>query len=94
MLTILIYLVLGLIAASLVVMLVFGAKNAAWRLAGQSKVALAAMAMPLVLLIVFFLINQGHPQGAWTVAAIWTALLTAGFGLVALLVSGVRGLVS
>lgn len=90
----LIYLSLFIIAAALVVILIYGAKNAGARLAGESKLVLAAFALPVVLLIVFFAINQGNPEGAWTVAAIWTALLTTALALVALLVSGVKGLVS
>lgn len=94
MLTILIYLCLALVAASLAVMLLFGARNSAFRLAGQSKLALAAFVLPAVLLLVFWAINQGHPEGAWTMAAIWTALITSVLALVALVVSGVRGLAS
>ncbi len=93
MLTALIYLTLALVAASLVVMLVFGLKNAS-RLLSQSKLGLAAFALPVVLLVIFYALNTGHPEGAWTVAAIWTSLVTAGLGLLALVVSGVRGLVS
>ena len=93
MLTILIYLTLAMIAASLLVILVFGLKNAS-RVLGQSKVGLAAFAAPVVLLVIFYALNANHPEGAWTVAAIWTALITAGLGLLALVVSGVRGLVS
>lgn len=93
MLTALIYLTLALVAASLVVMLVFGLKNSS-RLLSQSKLGLAAFVLPAVLLVVFYALNAGHPEGGWTVAAIWTALITAGLGLLALVVSGVRGLVS
>lgn len=93
MLTILIWFTMALIVASLAVMLVFGLKNAS-RLLSQSKVGLAAFALPAVLLVIFYALNAGHPEGGWTVAAIWTALITAGLGLLALVVSGVRGLVS
>ena len=93
MLTALIYFTLALIVASIAVMLVFGLKNAS-RLLGQSKLGLAAFALPVLLLVVFYVLNAGHPEGGWTVAAIWTALITAGLGLLALVVSGVRGLVS
>lgn len=93
MLTILIWFTIALIVASLAVILVFGLKNAP-RLLGQSKLGLAAFALPAVLLVIFYALNLNHPEGAWTVAAIWTALITAGLGLLALVVSGVRGLVS
>ena len=93
MLTILIYLTLAMIAASLLVILVFSLKNAS-RVLGQSKLGLAAFAAPVVLLVIFYALNANHPEGGWTVAAIWTALITAGLGLLALVVSGVRGLVS
>lgn len=90
----LIYLCFALIAAALVIILVFGAKNAGARLAGESKLVMAAFGLPVLLLVIFFAINQGHPEGAWTVAAIWTALITAGLSLLALVASGVKGLVS
>ena len=90
----LIYLCLAIIAAALVIILVFGAKNAGARLAGESKLVLAAFGLPVLLLIVFYLLNTSNPEGAWTVAAIWTALVTAGLSLLALVVSGVKGLVS
>ena len=94
MVTALIYLCGILIALSLIVILVFGAKNAGSRLAGESKLVIAAFALPAVLIVLFFFLNQGHPQGAWTVAFIWASIVTGALALVALLVSGLKGLVS
>lgn len=89
----LIYLCLVLIALTLGVMLVFGLKNASQRLgAPESRLGLIAYAIPAILTGVFFALNQTHPEGAWTVGAIWATLVMSGLVLVALLVSGARGL--
>lgn len=94
MVTALIYLCGILIALSLVIILVFGAKNAGSRLAGESKLGLAAFAVPVVLIALFYALNTNNPEGALTVAVIWAAIGTAGLALAALLVSGLKGLVS
>ncbi len=94
MVTALIYLCGALIVLSLIIIFVFGAKNAGARLAGESKLVMAAFALPVVLIAIFYAINTNNPEGALTVAVIWAALATAGLALVALLVSGLKGLVS
>ena len=87
--TILIYLVLALVALSLLMMVVSGVKNASHRLGGESKLGLAAFALPVLVLVIVFAVS-----GSWTVAAVWTAIIVALSGLLALLISGVRSLVS
>ncbi len=90
MATILIYACLAIIAAALLLMVGFGAKNASFRLAGESKVALAAFALPVVVLVIVYLAAGGD----WATAAVWTALIMALSGLASLLISGARNLVS
>lgn len=94
MVTALIYLCGILIVLSLAVILIFGAKNAGSRLAGESKLVIAAFALPALLVLVFFALNQGHPEGAWTMAFIWASIVTGVLALIALLISGIKGLVS
>lgn len=92
---ILIYLCLAIIALTLVVMVVFGLKNASSRLgAAESRMGLFAFAVPIVLIVLFYFLNQGHPEGAWTMAFIWASIITSVLVLLALLASGVRGLIS
>ena len=87
--TILIYLVLALVVLSLLMMLGFGLKNASHRLGGESKLGLAAFALPVLVLVIVFAVS-----GDWTTAAIWTALVVALSGLLALVISGARSLIS
>ena len=86
---ILIYLVLALVAVSVLMMLGFGLKNAGHRLGGESKVGLAAFALPVVVL----LIMRGV-TGEWADAFIWATLIVAGLALLSLLLFGLRSLVS
>ena len=88
MATILIYLVLALIAASILMMVVFGLRNAGTFLQ-QGKLALAAFALPLVILIVAYAVD-----GTWTGAFVAAAIFTALSGFVALLISGVKSFFS
>lgn len=87
--TILIYLVLALVAGGILMMLGFGLKNASHRLGGESKLGLAAFALPVLVLVIVFAVSQDV-----TVAFVWTAIIVAASGLLALLISGVRSLVS
>ena len=85
----LVYLVLAIVGISILMMLGFGLKNASHRLAGESKVGLAAFALPVVVLVIVFAVS-----GDWTTAAIWTAMIVALSGLLALVISGARSLLS
>ena len=89
MVTILIYLCLALIAISLLMMLGFGLKNAGGTIARESKMVLAAFALPLLIFVVAFLVD-----GTWTGAAVATALAMALSGFLALVISGARSLFS
>ena len=89
MATILIYVALALVALSLLMMVGFGLKNAGYRLGSESKVGLAAFALPVLVLIVVFAVS-----GSWTEAFVWTAIIVSLSALAALLISGVRSLVS
>ena len=86
MVTALVWLCLVLIGISLLMMIGFGLKNAGSALR-QSKLGLAAFALPLVIFVVVFLVTQDV-----TSAAVMTAVFTALSGFVALLISGARSL--
>lgn len=88
MVTALVWLCLGLIAVSLLMMIGFGLKNAGNTLS-QSKLGLAAFALPLVIFAVAYAVD-----GTATGAAVATALFTALSGFVALIIAGARGLIS
>lgn len=88
MATALIYLVLVLIAVSLLMMVGFGLKNAGGVLS-QSKLGLAAFALPLLIFVVAYLVD-----GTATGAAVATALALALSGFLALVISGARSLFS
>jgi len=80
---ILIYVALGIIAVCLLMILVFGAKNASARLKGESKMVLFAFALPLILLGITFAV-----YGTWTSAFVVTAISLTLLGLLSLLVTG------
>ena len=84
----LIWLCLILIGISLLMMVGFGLKNAGSALS-QSKLGLAAFALPLLIFVVAYAVD-----GTATGAAVATALFTALAGFVALLISGARSLFS
>lgn len=90
MATILIYLSLALIAVTLVIILVFGAKNAGARLQGESKMVLFAFALPVILLGVMYAVSGGDAAATF----VYTAVVLTVLGLIALLVSGAKGLFS
>ncbi|MEM1056751.1 MAG: hypothetical protein AAGI52_14610 [Bacteroidota bacterium] len=81
-----------LIVGGLVMMLAFGAKNAASRLQGQGKLAIAAFGLPLVVFGIAYLVNSGSDD-ALAVATIVTAVVLVASGLASLVIAGVRGLV-
>ena len=89
MVTVLVYLVLAIVAVSVLMMLGFGLKNASHRLGGESKVGLAAFALPVLVLVIVFAVSQD-----WTVAFVWTAVIVTLSALLALVIAGVRSLVS
>lgn len=86
MVTALVWLCLGIIGLSVLMMVGFGLKNAGSTLK-QSKLGLAAFALPLVIFVVVYLVTQDA-----TSAAVMTAVFTALSGFVALLISGARSL--
>lgn len=86
---ILIWVCLGLIAVSLLMMVVFGLKNSVHRLGGESKLGLLALLLPVIILVVAYAVS-----GSWTAAAIMAALFTALSGFVALIIAGAKSLVS
>ena len=89
MATILIYVVLALVALCILMMLGFGLKNAGHRLGGESKVGLAAFALPVVVLVIMYFVT-----GELDAAFIWATLVVAGLALLSLLAFGIRSLVS
>ena len=83
---ILIWLSLGIIGLSLLMMLGFGLKNAGTVLS-QSKLGLAAFALPVVILVILFAV-----RGDWGEAAVLTAAALTVLGILALLVFGAKSL--
>lgn len=81
-----------LIIGSMVMMVVFGLKNAGARLRGQGKLAIAAFALPLLVFALAFAVNAGNEDGL-AIASVVTAIVLILSGLAALLIAGVRGLV-
>lgn len=88
MVTALIYLCLALIGISLLIMIGFGLKNAGNTLS-QSKLGLAAFALPILIFVVAYAVD-----GTLVGAAVATALFTALSGFLALVISGAKSLVS
>ncbi len=86
MVSALVWLCLVLIGVSLLMMIGFGLKNAGSTLT-QSKLGLAAFALPLLIFVVAYAID-----GTFAGAAVATALFTALSGFVALIIAGARGL--
>ena len=85
----LIWLCLILIGLGLLMMLGFGLKNAGHRLAGESKMGLAAFALPVIILVVAYLVS-----GTWTGAFVMAAVFTALSGLLALVIAGAKSFFS
>lgn len=87
-----VYLPALLIGGGLLMMLAFGLKNAAPRLRGQGKLAIAAFALPVVIFAIVYLVNASS-EDAVALAFIMTAIVLVLSGLAALVIAGVRGLV-
>ena len=82
-----IYLVLGLMGLGLLAMLVFGIRSA---ISGKVNVmTMGIVALPFILLLILGLVMP-----TWAQAGIFTIIITLAGALVALLVTGVRGLFS
>lgn len=82
-----IYLVLGLIGLGLLVIALFGVRSMAY---GKiSPVSAGAVLLPIVLLGILGLVI-----GDWALAAIVGLLITLGITILAMLLSGVRGIFS
>ena len=86
MVTALVYLCLVVIGLSLAMMVLFGLKNAGSTLT-QSKLGLAAFALPVVIFVIAYLVD-----GTAVGAAVATALALALSGFVALIIAGARSL--
>ena len=87
--TALIWLCLILIGLGLLMMVGFGLKNSGHRLAGESKMGLAAFALPVLILVVAYLVSQ-----SWTAAFVMAAVFTALSGLLALVIAGAKSFFS
>lgn len=82
-----IYIVLGLMGLGLLAMLAFGIRSA---ISGKvNLMTMGIIAMPIVLLLVLGLVMP-----TWAQAGIYTIAITLAGALLALLVTGVRGLFS
>ena len=86
MVTALVWLCLIVIGLCLLMMVAFGLKNAGGTLS-QSKLGLAAFALPVLIFVIAYAVD-----GTATGAAVATALALALSGFVALLVSGAKSL--
>lgn len=86
MVTALVWLCIVLIGLSLLMMVVFGLKNAGSTLS-QSKLGLAAFALPVLIFVIAYVVD-----GTVTGAAVATALALTLSGFVALIISGARSL--
>lgn len=88
MVTALVYLCLIVIGLSLLMMVVFGLKNASTTLSG-SKLGLAAFALPVLIFVIAFAVD-----GTATGAAVATAIALTLSGFLALIISGAKSLFS
>lgn len=80
-----IYLVFALAGLGLLGILVFGVRSIVF---GKiSPIAIAILALPVVLLVILGLV-----LGEWDYAAILTVFITLGLALVALLLTGIKGM--
>lgn len=80
-----IYLVFALAGLGLLGILVFGIRSIVF---GKiSPIAIAILALPVVLLVILGLV-----LGEWDYAAILTVFITLGLALVALLLTGIKGM--
>ena len=80
-----IYIVLGLMGLGLLAMLVFGARSVAF--GKVNPVTMGIVCVPIVILIVL-----GFVMDSWAEAGIMTILITLGLTILALLVTGLKGL--
>ncbi len=88
MVTALVYLCLIVIGLSLLMMVVFGLKNASTTLSG-SKLGLAAFALPVLIFVIAYAID-----GTAVGAAVATALALTLSGFIALIIAGAKSLFS
>jgi hypothetical protein len=85
--TILIWVSLILIGVSLLMMVVFGVIHGSHRFRDESKMGIAALLLPVLILLVAYAVSQ-----SWTSAFVMAAVFTALSGFVALVVSGAKSL--
>lgn len=86
MLTLAIYLTFALLAASLVVMLVFGLRNLGR--SGENKLVLASFAVPVVIAVILLMV-----YGDWVPALIMTSVVLMGLAFLLLLYTSANRLV-
>ena len=85
-----IWLSLALVALGLLVIIVFGVKSL---IAGKHRLwSIAAMLLPLVVFGICYAISLGSPEPA-TTAMILTALVLLVGGILAILVTGIKGVI-
>ena len=85
--SILVWVVVILVGLGLAVMLIFGLRSIAY---GKVDIkTIIIMALPLLVLLIL-----GFVMGSWAEAAIYAVLISLAGAIVALLFSGLRGLVS
>lgn len=82
-----VYIVVALLGLTLLAMIIFGARSVAF---GKiNPLTMAINCIPIVLLVIL-----GFVMGDWALAGIWTIAITLGLALLALLVTGIKGLFS
>ncbi len=85
-----IWLSLAMLAIGFLVVIVFGIKSLA---SGKHRLwSVAAMLLPLVVFGICYVISLGNPDPA-TAAAILTAIVLLAAGVIAVLITGVKGII-
>ncbi len=87
MVSIAVYIVLALMGLGLLAMVVFGVRSVMF-----GKISMGSMAIFAVPVLVLLIL--GIAMDTWAQAGIWTIVLTLAAALVALLVTGIKGLFS
>ena len=82
-----VYIVITLMGLGLLAMVLFGVRSVMF--GKVNLVSMAIFAVPVLLLLILRLMVD-----TWAQAGIWTILLTLGAALIALLVTGVKGLLT
>lgn len=92
---IIIWLAIGLVALTLLALVIFGIRGLFY---GKAEpFAVVTVLVPIVLLVVLGFIFQGGDTSqaeAWAQAGIWTVVVMFSLGILGLLYSGIRGAIS